>query len=102
MSYEIKIEEINKVDEEYVGFHVKITVDEKHEIEDYVRMSYEKQYNGEYEWESPNCDLGSLIGLEDDDDQPEFKNENWGQIIDETRIEIQNWLNKNMDNKNTN
>ena len=37
MSYEIKIEEINKVDEEYVGFHVKITVDEKHNfVQDWV------------------------------------------------------------------
>ena len=65
MSYEINLEKIEKIDEEYVVFDVKIVIDEKHEIEEYVRMSYEKQYDGSYEWESPNSDLGSLLGYDE-------------------------------------
>ena len=102
MSYEIKLEKIEKIDEEFVCFDVKIVIDDKFEIEEFVRMCYLKQYDGSYEWESPNCDLGSILGYDENDEYPEFENEDFGEILSEGINEIENWLNENMENKNTN
>ncbi len=101
MTYEINIGTPEIVDDEYVRFVVIITIDDTHEIDEFVRMSYEEQYDGTHEWESPNSDLGSLLGLEDDEDQPQFSDEDWGLIVDECRSEISNWLNTNMTNRDT-
>ena len=101
MTYEIDIGTPEIIDDEYVHFTVIITIDETHEIDELVRMSYEEQYDGTYEWESPNSDLGSLLGFEENDEHPEFQNEDFGEIVDECRSEITNWLNSNMRNRDT-
>ena len=102
MTYEIDIGTPEIIDDEYVHFTVKITIDETHEIDELVRMSYEKQYDGSYGWESPNSDLGSLLGFDENDEYPEFQDEDFGQIIYDCRDEIENWLNENMEKKSTN
>mgnify|MGYP003115193667 FL=1 len=97
MKMEIEIE-YEVIDDEYVYCNYTIKIDDW-ELSDTCRMSYSKQFDeGHYEWESPNCDLGSLLGLEDEDGNPDY---DFGGIVSEIESEIQNWLNENMKNKST-
>ncbi len=96
----MKIEiEYEVFSDEDVNCNWKIT-DGDFVMEDICRMSYIQQFKeNHFEWESPNSDLGSLLGLEDCDEYPDY---DWGDIIRDIEDEIQTWLNENMKNKNTN
>ena len=104
---EIQIE-YEIIDDEYVYCNWTLKIDDW-KMEDTCRMSYSKQWivcedgkiigeENHYEWESPNSDLGSLLGLENEDGNPDY---DFGDIVQEMDSDIQNWLNENMKNKST-